>query len=591
MTQTATRLKRILGALEGLSDPVRSAQAAALGQRLAMGRVRVLLVGEAKRGKSTLGNALLGREVLPSAVLPLTSITTTVREGSPERVEVSLHDGSSSVEPLSELASLVTEAGNPHNRKGVASVVVFVTDGFANLGVELVDTPGAGSVFEQNSVEADRALNSMDTAIFVLTADPPISATEREMLGEVDRLAVRMVIALNKVDRLSADERNAAELFTREVVAETTGSSEVTLFGCSARAGLQARLSSDAQAWSASGVAALSAALEEDVRQHGRQDLYTSLALSAARLASRMLDEANVTVRTRELLAQQRHEQTRSFAARLAAMGTRGEEALAVARGEAATVRRELDASASDAVGRLSQQALVVLERSVGPAELSQSLLEGQGMTELRTIVRAGVDAWREEWSKRLDSALRAMTQRQQELLDDAVADVRDAARISLGLDLQASPEAVTLPTVSSFYYTLDPEGGWNEPLLTGIRRRLPGPPGRRWVMSRLRAEAPRLVSKHVGRARSDFQMRLEDALRQLASSVRTGFAEHSQGLGAAVAAASDSGTSALPDRSSSDPGAGAASDVALQRRIATLTALLDDLRYLAPGSDGGIST
>ena len=39
------------------------------------------MVGEFKRGKSTLVNALLGTEVLPTGVLPLTAVTTEVVHG------------------------------------------------------------------------------------------------------------------------------------------------------------------------------------------------------------------------------------------------------------------------------------------------------------------------------------------------------------------------------------------------------------------------------------------------------------------------------------------------------------------------------
>ena len=63
-------------------------QLVALLDRLDAARLRVLVAGEAKRGKSTLINALLGRAVLPSGVTPLTSVTTTVRYGDDERAEV-----------------------------------------------------------------------------------------------------------------------------------------------------------------------------------------------------------------------------------------------------------------------------------------------------------------------------------------------------------------------------------------------------------------------------------------------------------------------------------------------------------------------
>jgi len=55
-------------------------RAAALQDRLEAARLRVLVAGEAKRGKSTLINALLGRDVLPSVVTPLAALPDLVTE-------------------------------------------------------------------------------------------------------------------------------------------------------------------------------------------------------------------------------------------------------------------------------------------------------------------------------------------------------------------------------------------------------------------------------------------------------------------------------------------------------------------------------
>ena len=121
---------------------------AALRDRLAEARLRVLVVGEAKRGKSTLLNALLDRDVLPSGVTPLTAVTTTVRYGEDERAEVRFLDGHEEKHPLAALAELVTERGNPGNRRRIAGVTVYLAAPVLAGGVELVDTPGTGSVFE-----------------------------------------------------------------------------------------------------------------------------------------------------------------------------------------------------------------------------------------------------------------------------------------------------------------------------------------------------------------------------------------------------------------------------------------------------------
>ncbi|MGH3196979.1 MAG: dynamin family protein, partial [Streptosporangiaceae bacterium] len=72
-------LTSALSELAALGTERDGEQPAALRDRLDAARLRVLVVGEAKRGKSTLINALLGRDVLPSGVTPLTAVTTTVR--------------------------------------------------------------------------------------------------------------------------------------------------------------------------------------------------------------------------------------------------------------------------------------------------------------------------------------------------------------------------------------------------------------------------------------------------------------------------------------------------------------------------------
>ncbi|MGH3303522.1 MAG: dynamin family protein [Streptosporangiaceae bacterium] len=90
------------------------------------------------------------RPVLPSAVTPLTSLATAVRYGRDEGVTAVFRDGLAESYPLSALDDLVTERGNPGNRRGLASVTVAVDAPVLARGVELVDTPGTGSVYSLN---------------------------------------------------------------------------------------------------------------------------------------------------------------------------------------------------------------------------------------------------------------------------------------------------------------------------------------------------------------------------------------------------------------------------------------------------------
>ena len=64
-----------------------------LTQKLSSGQLSLVVLGQFKRGKSSLINALLGAEVLPTAVIPLTSIVTIVRYGPEPSATVQYVDG------------------------------------------------------------------------------------------------------------------------------------------------------------------------------------------------------------------------------------------------------------------------------------------------------------------------------------------------------------------------------------------------------------------------------------------------------------------------------------------------------------------
>src|SRR5664280_1931647 len=281
--------------------PPRAGAVAELQERWAQARLRVLLVGEAKRGKSTVGNAILRRQVLPAGVVPLTAVATTVRAGTPERIEVHHEDGRVATAPVADIARYVTETGNPGNERGVDHVVVHLDSALPHPCMELVDTPGVGSVHQHNTVTAETAMRTMDVAVFVLTMDPPISAAEYDLLSRVRGLSARTYVVLNKVDQLDPADRVDAERFTRRVVADalTSDPAEVAVFAVSARAAVRATAASDDVGWQASGMAAFTSTLREHLDSSWQDDLSVSIAGAARRLVAELLDEAALARRAR----------------------------------------------------------------------------------------------------------------------------------------------------------------------------------------------------------------------------------------------------------------------------------------------------
>jgi GTP-binding protein EngB required for normal cell division len=210
-------LTRLAEAAELLGVTEVADLAAETAGRLQTLRLEVAVVGEFKRGKSSLINALMGQDVLPVGVLPLTSVPTVLEQGE-EGLEVEYTDGRHEHHQLHQLARFVTEDANPGNRLGMARVTARLHAPLLDAGVRLVDTPGVGSVYEHNTRSTDAYLPSLDAAVLVTSADPPISGAERGFLERVLDHAVRLFVVLNKADYLVAGDLERTVAFTERVV-------------------------------------------------------------------------------------------------------------------------------------------------------------------------------------------------------------------------------------------------------------------------------------------------------------------------------------------------------------------------------------
>ncbi|HTZ61785.1 MAG TPA: dynamin family protein [Thermoplasmata archaeon] len=207
-------------------------------QALAAGVLRVAVLGQFKRGKSTLLNALIGAEVLPTGILPLTSVATEVRDG-PGELWVYATGHPPRLAPISTLAEYVTEVGNPENAKGIERVEVRVPLPPWARHVVFRDTPGVGSIHESANREAIRLLSEVDAAVFVVSPDPPISGIELDFLRRVAEHAAKFYFVLNKIDAVPAVHVDELAAYLERALRERAGFSAPAIYRCSARRALE----------------------------------------------------------------------------------------------------------------------------------------------------------------------------------------------------------------------------------------------------------------------------------------------------------------------------------------------------------------
>jgi GTP-binding protein EngB required for normal cell division len=535
-----------LSALAGTGD---RAALAGLRDRLRQQLLRVLVAGEAKRGKSTLVNALLGRHVLPFGVTPLTALATAVRYGTDEGVTAVFRDGRAESYPLPALDDLVTERGNPGNRRGLASVTVTVDAAVLARGVELVDTPGTGSVYAHNTAEAELALETMDAAVFVLTADPPVSASERDLMSRVARLSVRMFVVLNKADYLSAeagppaglvngglDGHRRSELaeaveFTAGVAAEAAGR-PVRLYPLSARAALTAA--------GDPGFTAFAADFAGYLESGRTSDLRVSVAGHAERLARALLDEADLTRRAAEMRTGEAAGRVEAFRERLAAVAVRRQDAADLAAAESARMLAALNDAAGQAAEELTARVAAEIDALLaGDLQSSPAVdIERAGRARLGELAVAGAEAWRQEQTLRLEDGLARLDERLAAELRAELDAVREAAAGLLGLALAVPGPGDRLAPDLRFFYVSGEQAGQTELLAGAIRRHLPGEAGRRRAREYLRRETSDLVPQQIGRARADLQYRLTEASRRLIRDVESRYTDSTVRLEKALRAA-----------------------------------------------------
>jgi GTP-binding protein EngB required for normal cell division len=533
-------LAAALGRLAALGTEQDREQIAALRDRLDAARLRVLVAGEAKRGKSTLINALLGRAVLPAGVTPLTAVATTVRYGDDPHAEVRFGDGHEEKQPLSALPDLVTERGNPGNRRHIAGVTVYLDAPILAGGVELVDTPGTGSVYEWDTAAAYAALETMDAAVLVLTADPPVSAAERDLYAKVAALSVTTFTVLNKADHLDAAGLAEAAEFTRRVLGEAAGRpgrEPGRVYAMSARAALDG---------ADPGFDEFTADFLAYLTSRRVADLRASAIGQARRVARSLLDEVALTRRAAELSAGDAADQVSAFGERLAEVAVGGRDAVAVVGAESARLLTALnDAAGADGprLGRdITRQLQAFLDgelRSAAPAEI-----ERRGRERLVALTLAAADRWRTRQGQIIEQELARTDTRLTADLMAALEVLRESAAELLGLDLAVPEPGGRLAEDRRFFYTTAEDAGQTELLAGAIRRKLPGEPGRRRAREHLRREAADLVAAQIGRARGDLQYRLAEAGRALARAVERRYADATGRMRAALRAAKEMRTS-----------------------------------------------
>jgi hypothetical protein len=184
--------KRVAKAAYTLARGRGSAAVPARLQRIAQNTTavsRVAVVGERKRGKSTLVNALVDSpDLLPRDVDVATNtyieVLSPARLGLPAvpQARVHLQSGAIVEAEVADLGRWASEQANPRNARRVAHVQVLLPHPLLDAGLVLLDTPGLGGLLGAHGTMTLSALEQSTAVVLVLNAAAPATADELAFL-------------------------------------------------------------------------------------------------------------------------------------------------------------------------------------------------------------------------------------------------------------------------------------------------------------------------------------------------------------------------------------------------------------------------
>lgn len=233
-----------------------------LKSRLSRGKLHLAVLGQFNRGKSTFLNALIGLKILPTSVLPITSVPTIISYGDEVSCRVRFLDQKpdlvvrQSLESIQDiLKKYVAEENNPNNQLCVKEVEVNCNSQLLKNGTILLDTPGFGSTHLHNTRVALTTLTECDAAIFLMSADPPLTQTELEFLKQVNLYVPRIFFVLNKTDLLTKDDLLTIDQFIKNIlIMQMKYSADMELFHICAKEAENAQGNYKHKSWKFSGM-------------------------------------------------------------------------------------------------------------------------------------------------------------------------------------------------------------------------------------------------------------------------------------------------------------------------------------------------
>jgi len=490
----------------------------ALKDKVRKNYFNLAILGQQKRGKSTLVNAILGQAVLPMAVTPATSVITVVEYGPEPLVTVVHENGLRREITVEQLADYITEEKNPNNEKQVAVAHIAYPSQLLARGIRLVDTPGVGSIFEHNTKTAYGFLPHIDAALFVFSVDTPVAVEEIKYLRDVREQVPMIYFVLNKTDFYQEEDVKRVLAFTRNVLEKELEES-VEVYPLSALMALEAHLARDAQKLEESGFTMLEKAVLNYFYTHRDQLMEMTWRNKLGNILVQVATSLQVERQALDMPVEELRGKIASYTEFLRIVDREIRDVSVLLEDEVARILQDLDERFEKDRHELERTLASMLadwyQQNRGlKTKFFVKAIEQKALDNLTSVL----ERWRRESDMHVAREFEGAQHRFMSRLDDIVSRILGKACEMFGIAYTGERFRVDVRRKSEVYYKVG-----LDPLMLEISPRtfsglLPRRLLNRMIWQCMAKDIPQDVDRNYGRIRYDFLNRLRESVRALKS-------------------------------------------------------------------------
>lgn len=361
-----------------------------LRNRLEDKELIISVMGQFKRGKTSLINAILKDELLPVGIIPLTSVVTQIRNGD-FKAAVHFKDESSAEIMREELPEYISETKNKNNSKNVDFVELWYPCKLLKNNIILVDTPGIGSMHKHNTDVSYSFIQKSDAVLFMLSVDSPINELEMEFLLQAKRYASKFYFVVNKIDTINDSNKEEYISYCKNNLENILDTQNIEIYPISAVTG--------------EGIKETIEVITRDISSSGEQILKESVCIKAAEIIKESLSKLDLYLSAISLPFDKLIEKTKAIDAKQKEMDNIADETILLLKQQTKKLVEEIDQSLTEKLKTIKNNVKNKLESAYEDSENERTkdleknlndVLERALETELEEINEYGLSSLNE---------------------------------------------------------------------------------------------------------------------------------------------------------------------------------------------------